>query len=197
MIENNYAVEELAEKARDGNKPSLEKLVEIFQKDIFRMIYYRIRSSADADDLTQEVFMQMVKSLQSLKDTNQFKPWLYRIALNRVRDFYRKKKIMTFFSASNEADDLESLPAQNHNNPVDNLIKKEFLEQFHCFTNYLPHMEREVFLLRFVDNLGIREITQALKKNESTVKTHLYRALKKFKQNPGIHEILKGKTNYE
>jgi DNA-directed RNA polymerase specialized sigma24 family protein len=43
-----------------------------------------------------------------------------------------------------------------------------------------------------VDHLGIREIAEVLKKGESTVKTHLYRALKKFRQNPGLHALLKG-----
>jgi len=52
-------------------------------------------------------------------------------------------------------------------------------------------MEREVFLLRFFDHLNINEIAGALKKNKSTIKTHLYRALAKFKKEPEIRQLLK------
>ena len=55
----------------------------------------------------------------------------------------------------------------------------------------LPRMEREVFLLRFFDHLSIREIAGVLKKNDSTVKTHLYRALAKFKKEPAMRRLLK------
>jgi RNA polymerase sigma-70 factor (ECF subfamily) len=51
-------------------------------------------------------------------------------------------------------------------------------------------MEREVFMLRFLDNLNINEIAQTLKKSESTVKTHLYRALAKFKKEKALRQFL-------
>jgi RNA polymerase sigma-70 factor (ECF subfamily) len=51
-------------------------------------------------------------------------------------------------------------------------------------------MEREVFLLRFFDHLSLNEIAGVLKKNESTVKTHLYRALAKFKKEPAMRQLL-------
>jgi RNA polymerase sigma-70 factor (ECF subfamily) len=51
-------------------------------------------------------------------------------------------------------------------------------------------MEREVFMLRFLDNLNINEIAQILKKSESTVKTHLYRALAKFKKEKRLRQFL-------
>ena len=57
----------------------------------------------------------------------------------------------------------------------------------------LSRMEREVFLLRFFDQLSLKEITDALGKNESTIKTHLYRALKKIKSAFGdMQELLEG-----
>ena len=55
----------------------------------------------------------------------------------------------------------------------------------------LSKIEREVFLLRFFDHLNINQIAGALKKNESTIKTHLYRALAKFRKEPGLRKLLK------
>ena len=54
----------------------------------------------------------------------------------------------------------------------------------------LSRWEREVFLLRFPDQLGIREIAQILRKSESAVKTHLYRAIEKFRESPELVQLL-------
>jgi RNA polymerase sigma-70 factor (ECF subfamily) len=195
MADSDYQVTDLVEKAKAGNRAALEQLVDYFHKDVFRMVYYRTHSRMDAEDLTQEIFMKMSKSLSSLKDASRLRPWLFRIALNRVRDFHRKKSILSFFGTTTELDVAAQATAEDYNNPVNNMILKEFQLQFHQFTQGLSRWEREVFMLRFVDHLGIREIAEALKKSESTIKTQLYRALKKFRQNPGLHDLLKGRVS--
>ena len=74
-------------------------------------------------------------------------------------------------------------------------MAKEFWHEFHSMTRKMSPKEREVFMLRYVDQLGIREIAEAMEKNESTVKTHLYRALKKFKSASGFRALLKGSVS--
>lgn len=175
--------------ARSGDRASLEELVSLFHKEIFRMVYYRTCSQMDAEDLTQEIFIKMSKNLDRLKDPARFKAWLYRIALNRVRDFYRKKSLLSFF-ATTAGEDTE-LSGESHS-ALDDIMEKEFWHQFHRLSGQLSRKEREVFILRYVDQLGIREIAETLRNSESTVKTHLYRALKKFKQAPGLRLLLKG-----
>jgi len=192
MADTDHHVTELVEKARAGNRASPGQLVDRFHKDVFRMVYYRIYSPMDAEDLTQEIFMQMSKSLSSLKDAGSIRPWLFRIALNRVRDFRRKKSILSFFDTTIELEAAAQAAPENHNNPANAMMLKEFQLQFRQLTDSLSQREREVFLLRFVNHLGIREIADVLKRGESTVKTHLYRALNKFRQNPGLHDLLKG-----
>jgi RNA polymerase sigma-70 factor (ECF subfamily) len=78
---------------------------------------------------------------------------------------------------------------------LDQIIEKEFWNQFHGLTRQLSRKEREVFLLRYVNELSIKEIAETLQNDESTVKTHLYRALKKFKQAPGLRSLLKGRLS--
>ena len=174
--------------AKSGDRASMEELAILFHKEIFRMVYYRTGSRMDAEDLTQEIFIKMSKNLNSLKDPSRFKAWLYSVALNRVKDFYRKKKLLSFFSTTTIDEKAEQLDESNTGS--DRIMGKEFWDQFYNLTRQLSRKEREVFILRYVDQLGIREIAETLKNNESTVKTHLYRALKKFKGAPGLRSLL-------
>ena len=186
----------LVERARAGNRSSFERLVSMFQPDIFRMAYYRTRSRMDAEDLTQDIFINAFKGLHKLKDVNSFKPWLFRIALNRVHDFHRKKRILVFLRDEGDGDEFEQAESEIHENPqaINHLIKEEFWLHISRFTGKLSRLEREAFILRFLDQLSIKEIARVLKKSESTVKTHLYRAIGKFKNNTEIISQLKGKT---
>jgi len=167
----------------------MEELAILFHKEIFRMVYYRTGSRMDAEDLTQEIFIKMSKNLNSLKDPSRFKAWLYSIALNRVRDFYRKKKLLSFFNTTTIDEKTEQ--SDESNTGLDRIMGKEFWDQFYNLTRQLSRKERETFILRYVDQLGIREIAETLKNNENTVKTHLYRALKKFKEAPGLRSLLR------
>jgi RNA polymerase sigma-70 factor (ECF subfamily) len=189
MTDQSDRLSVLADEAKKGSIEAANSLASLLQKEVFRMIYYRIYSREDAEDLTQEVFIKMFKAIGKLDDTNKIRPWLFAIALNRVRDFKRWKSIETLFSRSE--DDLQNV-SESSNDPGDKMESLEFLKNLQQFTTKLPKGEREIFMLRFVDNLGIAEIAETLKKNESTVKTHLYRAIKKFKEDQAAGKIIKG-----
>lgn len=183
-------ISNLVESARSGDRVCLEKLVSLFHKEVLQMAYFRTGSQMDAEDLTQDIFIKMSKSLGRLKDPALFKAWLYRIALNRIRDFHRKKSLLSFSPLIRAVEDTE--PSGESDSPLDRAMEKEFWHQFHGLIRQMSRKEREIFTLRFVDQLGIREIAETLRKSESTVKTHLYRALKKFKQAHGLRAVVKG-----
>ena len=148
----------------------------------------------DAEDITQEVFMQAYKNLSGLKKVDRFKSWLFSIAVNRVRDFNRKKRFRALFKMSDGNDEIKTAEPQINDNPepINELMRQDFWKQIGLILDKLPRMEREVFLLRFLDHLSIKEISSALNKGESTIKTHLYRSLVKFRKNSSALQILKG-----
>ena len=186
-------VPELVQKGKSGDGGCLEKLVNLFHRDIFRLIYYRVGSRMEAEDLTQDTFLEMSRSLTRLRDPASFKAWLYRIALNKVRDFHRKKRVRAFLFRTKLPGDMET--DQNPVSPLGQMMAKEFWQEFHNMTQKMSPKEREVFMLRYVDQLGIREIAETMERSESTIKTHLYRALKKFKSAPGFCVLLKGSVS--
>jgi RNA polymerase sigma-70 factor, ECF subfamily len=180
--------------AKTGNREAFEHLADHYYGDIFRMIYYRTQNRMDAEDLSQEVFLKAYQGLSSLMEEERFKGWLFRIAVNRVRDHHRRKKFSYLFK--NLPDDDVDLPVDRKtttdSDPLEALMRKRFRQESETFLSRLSRMEKDVFVLRFMDHLKINEIAMALKKNESTVKTHLYRALSKFKNDRTFQDFLKG-----
>ncbi|MBU4002676.1 MAG: RNA polymerase sigma factor, partial [Proteobacteria bacterium] len=133
-----------------------------------------------------------------LKEPEKFKSWLYSIAVNRVRDYYRKNKIRSwigFFSENGERnpEDIQNLIAAR-DDPLEDVLKKDFWNHLEMAMASLSKMEKDVFLLRFLDHLGLKEIAQTLSRSESTIKTHLYRALVKM-QSSALLKKLYGKEN--
>ncbi len=182
------------ERARSGNRHAMGELIGLFREDIYRMVYYRTGNRMDAEDLTQEIFLKVFDNLRSLKDPGMFRPWVYRIAVNRVNDYHRRKKFLSFFVPASEREDgPEMEDMQNSNeNVLDQVIKKEFWREVGTFMHKLSKLEREVFQLRFMDHLGIAEISAVLNRGESTVKTHLYRAVKKFQAEKHLIGLIRG-----
>lgn len=181
-MENNNIQTLIIKNAQAGEREAMEHIIATYNDQIFRMLFYRINSWNDAQDLTQETFIKAFKNIKQLKQAEKFKSWLYSIALNLVKDFYRKKKLLSFFGQST---DLEKLIKYNpHSGNKSNLIKaKEFGEEIKKkYTGFLSRNEKQIFLLKYIDDLTIHEIAQTLNKNENTVKTHLYRSIKKIKK---------------
>jgi RNA polymerase sigma-70 factor (ECF subfamily) len=184
---------ELVEKARNGDRQAFDRLVQIYSERIFAMIYARVRNAQDAQDITQEVFIRAYKNMAKLHEAEKFVPWLFSIARNRVTDFKRKKRFLFFWGGSNEV-----LPAADKvdeeaggQTALDGLLSREFWSQVDVFAAKLSTGEKEVFFLRFLDQLKIPEIAQVLNKSQSTVKTLLYRAVAKFESDRKLVEYIR------
>jgi RNA polymerase sigma-70 factor (ECF subfamily) len=68
---------EVVRRAVSGEKEAFERLIDRYQGDIFRMLYYRTLSRMDAEDITQDVFVKAFRGIRTLNDPGMFRPWLY------------------------------------------------------------------------------------------------------------------------
>ena len=169
----------LVSNAKNGDRASLEKLAAVYHRMVFGLIYHRIADRMDAEDLTQEVFEEMTRSIKKLRDPLSFKTWLCRIALNRVRDFHRREKRRPFWPEPETEGAIET--RADPKSPLDQVQAQEFWRQLHGLVHVMSKKEREAFLLRYVDQLRIKEIGEIMRISESATKTHLSRALKKLR----------------
>jgi RNA polymerase sigma-70 factor, ECF subfamily len=149
-------------------------------------VYARVLSRTDAEDLVQDVFLKAYGCLGSLRDPELFKAWLYRIAVNKVKDFRRRQRFASLFSFNQE--EKEQDYPDTGPDSYDHVAAKQFWTRFNEFIKKLPKLQQEVFRLRFLDHLSITEIAVTLERSESAVKTHLYRAIEKFK-NEGFSPV--------
>ena len=186
---------DLVEQAQNGDRTAFHRLADQFQPRIYRMIFFRTRSQMDAEDLTQEVMLKAYRNIGRLKSSEVFPSWLYRIAINRVKDYYRKKQFRSLFGFTSLDEEGFQETAELAVTPEveSGLAKKDFWRQIGRMLTRLTAMEKEVFLLRFFDQLTINEMSATLHKSESTIKTHLYRALHKLKAMAGeLEGLLEG-----
>ncbi len=176
--------------AAAGDRDAIDSLIQRYQQDIFRMVYVRTGSLMDAEDITQDIFIKVVKRIGRLRDPNQFKSWLYRLAINQVIDHHRKRRLLSYFGFEKK-NPSESVEASGGRDPSSDLLRKEFQIRLSSYLKSLPAAEREVFMLRFIDGLKIREIVMVMQKAESSVKTHLYRSLRKFRESGSFRSFLR------
>jgi RNA polymerase sigma-70 factor, ECF subfamily len=180
-------VTEWVKMAQAGDRTAFHRLVDRYQAEIFRMIYYRSRSEMDAQDLTQDVFLKAFKHIRRLENPQLFRSWLFRIGINRVRDHHRRNRIKSLIGiVSMDAEEFRETEEMAEPPEAGRLMaKRAFWNRVRQLLDSLSRMEREIFVLRYFDQLSLKEISAALKKNENTIKTHLYRALNKVKAAAG------------
>jgi len=183
----------LIEKAQSGQRIAQNQLIDRCAKTIYQTVYIRLNSKMDAEDITQDIMFTMIQKIHTLKQTSAFKSWLFRITLNKIKDFKRKKKFLFFIGGKQEIEDVMSYNSMHSCDDQPDMIihRKTLSNEFNQMIQCLSHLEKEIFLLRWVDQMQINEIAQVLKKNENTVKTHLYRATSKIRKHQSLYHLIK------
>ncbi len=157
-----------------GNTEAFALLVDKYQARIFALVYAKVGQFQDAEDLTQEVFLNAYKKLSTLRRWDQFYPWIYSIAVNRCKDFHRdrKRRIDTVPLAD---------PSENHRADMEAHSEKLKNEQLHDALATLPEMYRQVLVLRYMAGMKSKEIAQTLRVSPNTINQRLMRAREKLK----------------
>jgi len=141
-------------------------------EEYFDRVYYKILSSVknpeDAEDLAQEVFISVYKNLHKFRADSKVYTWIYRIAINKTYDFFRKKKIN--LELNEEILNIEEAVDLNGS-----IIVKENLKK-------LDQNEQEVVVLKDIYGYKLREIAELKGRNISTIKSIYYKALKNLEE---------------
>ncbi len=167
----------------DDESSAFQELVETHKKRVYYLALDLTGNHHDAEDLSQEVFIKAFRSIGDFRGDAKPGSWLYRITVNTFIDERRRKKLMMTKLMEYFRDDIGGLWAGRHApNPeqkAENHLMQEYLDGA---LNLLSPQERAVFVLRHYEDLRLKEISQILHLAEGTVKSVLFRGIRKLQK---------------
>jgi RNA polymerase sigma-70 factor (ECF subfamily) len=180
---SNAAISEglsIAQQAVATPLDDLELILATYEQRIFRFHLISVRDRDVAQTLTQDTFLRAWNARASFRGDCAVATWLMRIALNLVRDHTRTDRFRFWKKVSETAVDVSDVSAHiphRDSSLESRLIAREQLNLVWDSVAQLSERQRQVFLLRFLEELELSEIASITELPISTVKTHLYRAL--------------------
>ena len=165
----------LVQKAIDHDAEAFGRLYDMHVDRIYRNIYYRVGNEADAEDLTQQIFLKAWQAIDKYKKmANPFIAWLMTIGHNLVIDFYRTRKDRAYLEAEILADDSMPSPERAAETSMEQQRLRRAILQ-------LGGDEQQVVMLRLIEGFEFAEIASLMKKKEGNIRVILHRALVKLR----------------
>ncbi|MEI9908663.1 MAG: RNA polymerase sigma factor [Bacteroidota bacterium] len=175
----------LVEQLKQGNEAAFKTIVETWQNMVFNTALGIVQNAEDAEDISQEVFVQVYQSISSFKGESKFSTWLYRITVTKSLDHERKKKrkkrfafVRSIFGEQNEV--LVNPPDFHHPGVV--LDDKEDAAVLFSAIAELPENQRVAFTLNKVEGLSYQEVSEIMKSTVSSVESLMHRAKNNLKK---------------
>ena len=170
--------EQIVNDILNGNQHRFRELVLRYQSRVFAVALKVSNSQKDAEDISQEVFLQLYRSLHNFKGKSSLYTWIYRITMNKAIDYKRKQEKIK----DQESEELISTyPEKNILPPEEALIKSFDKELIHSDLLELPTVYRDVLICYYFEGLSYREIALKFNIEVKTVESRLYRAKRLIK----------------
>lgn len=170
---------ELIQGLREGQEAAFRALVEIYQDRVYNTVIGIVQNAEDAEDVTQEVFIQVYKSIGTFKGESKLSTWLYRIATTRSLDLLRSRKSKKRFGFiqrlfGDGAEPTVEIPDFNH--PGVALDKKENAAKLFKAIAQLPENQKTAFVLHKLEDLSYQEVAGIMKTSVPAVESLMHRA---------------------
>ena len=168
----------LIKQIEKGNKSAANELISIYYKEIYTYVYKQTIDKELSMDLTQDIFIGMLKSLGNFNDKKaSFKTWLYKIATYKIVDYYRSKN----YKLSKSSISFDDTQIFDDRDIMTKIMYKQDLQKIMGIVNILATPTQQVFRLKIFQEYTFQEISNILLIPESTVKTKYYSAINKIK----------------
>ena len=183
---------ELIKQILDGDRDRFRILVEQHQQMVFRTCMGFVHNKEDAEDLTQDVFVQAYRSLSGFKGESALSTWIYRIAVNASLNKLRKSSRNSVFQRldalfGQDRNKELSLPLVNSENPEEIIIREEHAEWIRKALASLPDKQKTAIILSKYDDLPQKEIAEIMNITEGAVEALLQRAKKNLREKLSSH----------
>lgn len=167
---------------QNGNTAKFSLLVEKYQTLVFRTVLGFVHVKEDAEDLTQEVFLNAYQSLPKFQGNAEFSTWLYRIAVNLSLNHLNRSKRNLILDLAEEVAHLIFSRESGDKNPQQELEQSERDAAIRRAIDSLPDKQRTAFVLSKYDDLSQKEIAAVMQCSEGSVEQLLQRAKQKLQK---------------
>jgi RNA polymerase sigma-70 factor (ECF subfamily) len=164
----------LVKASQQGDRAAFAELFRRHRGDVARLVYRMLGPTADAEDVVQEVFLQVHRSLGEFRGQAKFTTWLHRVTVNVVLMTRRAAKSRPIFSREREP---EADHEPDHSPlPDEDAVRSQRLEAFRRLLDRLPEKKRTVFILHEIEGRSPAEIAEVVEAPVLTVRTRLFYA---------------------
>ncbi len=176
---------ELIQRLQARETSAFRELVESHQQRLFNVAYDLLGNAQDAEDASQEAFIKVYRSIGDFRGEAQLGSWMYRIVVNLCLNRRRKKALSEMELRESFEEDAahQPIPADDPNTNPEMMTEAEMLRaHLRRALDKLSPQQRTVFILRHDEDLPLAEIGKMLNISAGTVKSQLFRALKKLQE---------------
>lgn len=181
-----YSEQELTEKLRFGDEDAFRYVIDTHQKIALNACFRIVNNRETAEDLVQEVFIEVFRSIKNFRGDSKLSTWIYRIAVTKSLDYLksmkRKKRFARLKSLFNNEDEQLQLPAPEQSNPEKIFTDADRKKVLDWALNSLAENQRAAFTLSKYDELSYKEIAETMGTSVSSVESLIHRAKSNLKK---------------
>lgn len=169
---------ELVRRFQEGNRAAFTEIFRRHRADVARLVFRMVGPAADAEDIIQEVFLQVHRSLGDFRGQSRFTTWLHRVTVNVVLMTRRAARSRPAFAA----DPIDDAHVDERLLPDDDTVRRQRIAAFRRLLDRLPEKKRTVYILHELEGLPPAEIADIVGAPVLTVRTRLFYARRELEQ---------------
>lgn len=163
-------------RCQQGDRQAFEEIFNEYRDDVFRFAYLVVRDLSLAQDVTQEAFLKVFRSVGKFQFRSSFKSWLYRVVVNEAITLMRRRRIKEDLDPTPEGTARSSEASARDWQPEEAVLDSEMKWVLRSAIHQLDPVHRSVVVLKYYEDLSDTEIARILKCPPGTVKSRLHRA---------------------
>jgi RNA polymerase sigma-70 factor (ECF subfamily) len=172
--------EQLLAGLREGSEGHFTQLYERYFRRIYTFSYARVRNEADAEEIAQETFLAVFRSIGAFRGQSSLLSWIYGIAKNTANNHLRRRKVQEQQLEALEPAAVAGMQSISHEGPAEQLDMRAYTDALECRLSALAEWQLEIFCMRHLEDLSIDEICSRTRRSSDAVRSSLYRVKRVF-----------------